>query len=162
MAEPLTNTQLAEWEKLVQDTKLWPAPWTARTFEIDCPCPNGEDCGESHSCEEVESPEAYPASHEDPAPESEGQCVVQISVPGLESLTRPTAEFIAAARTAVPLLLAEVRRLRALMHPGCSDFSPLWFRGRWRDWHRGHGCSLDDGHPRSPEGATEIAAGGKK
>lgn len=42
---------------------------------------------------------------------------------------------------------------------GCIDFSPPWFVGRWRDWHRGHGCDKDDGKPRTAEGAAEIAAG---
>ena len=110
----ITEEQLIEWEALTADSRLWAAPWIARTFEIDCPCPNGEDCGETHSCEEVESPEAYPASPAAPAAVGEGQCVVQISVPGLESLSRPTAEFIAASRTAMPALLAEVRRLRRI------------------------------------------------
>jgi hypothetical protein len=109
--EGVSEEQLAEWERLVAGA--WAAPWVAHTFEIDCPCPNGEHCGDSHTCEEVEAPAAYPASPEDPAPAGEGQCVVQISVPGLESLARPTAEFIAAARTAVPALVAEVRRLRS-------------------------------------------------
>ena len=111
-AAPSDET-LDELERLEGET--WVAPWVARTFEVDCPCPNGEDCGDMHSCEEVEAPEAYPDSHEEPAPEGEGQCVVQISVPGLESLSRPTAQFIAAARNALPALLAEVRRLRGAL-----------------------------------------------
>lgn len=44
-------------------------------------------------------------------------------------------------------------------HDGCKNTSPPWFKGRWRDWHRGHGCNLDDGRPRSPWGAEEIANG---
>lgn len=40
----------------------------------------------------------------------------------------------------------------------CSDNSPPWFTGRWRDWHRGHGCDQDDGKPRTPEGKAEIDA----
>jgi hypothetical protein len=40
----------------------------------------------------------------------------------------------------------------------CNDFCPPEFTGRWRDWHRGSGCALDDGKPRTPEGAQEIAA----
>ena len=83
--------------------RAWKPPWAAHTFEIDCPCPNGEHCGETHTCEEVEAPEAYP----------DGQCVVQIDVPGLERFARPTAELIAEYRTAAPLLAAEVERLRA-------------------------------------------------
>lgn len=38
----------------------------------------------------------------------------------------------------------------------CHDYSPPWFTGRWRDWHRGHGCRLDDGKPRSQEAIDEI------
>ena len=40
--------------------------------------------------------------------------------------------------------------------PPCTDFAPAWFTGRWRDWHRGHGCDLDDGAPRTAEGTAEI------
>jgi hypothetical protein len=42
----------------------------------------------------------------------------------------------------------------------CHNYSPPWFTGRWRDWHRGHGCQLDDGKPRSAEAAAEIKAHG--
>jgi hypothetical protein len=108
---PLT-ADLDALERLM--AAAWPAPWVPRSFEIDCPCPNGDDCGDSHSCEEVEAPEAYPASPEAPAPAGDGQCVVQISVPGLESLARPTAEFIAAARNDLPAIVAELRSLRRL------------------------------------------------
>jgi hypothetical protein len=38
----------------------------------------------------------------------------------------------------------------------CRNFSPPWFTGRWRDWHRGHGCNLDDGKPRSAAAVAEI------
>ena len=40
--------------------------------------------------------------------------------------------------------------------PQCKDYSPPWYGGRWRDWHRGHGCHLDDGKPRSNEAQEEI------
>jgi hypothetical protein len=39
----------------------------------------------------------------------------------------------------------------------CTNFCPPEFTGRWRDWHRGHGCNQDDGKPRTVEGAAEIA-----
>lgn len=39
----------------------------------------------------------------------------------------------------------------------CSLDTPPWFVGRWRDWHRSHGCDKDDGRPRSAEAITEIA-----
>lgn len=107
----LSEERLAELERLL--TGAWPAPWVAHTFEIECPCPNGEDCGDLHTCEQIEAPEAYPASPEEPAPAGEGQCVVQIAVPGLESLAGPNAAFIAAARNALPALVSEVRRLRS-------------------------------------------------
>jgi hypothetical protein len=107
----LSDEQIDELERL--ERAAWVAPWVAHTFEIDCPCPNGEDCGDTHSCEQIEAPEAYPSSPEEPAAPGEGQCVVQISVPGLESLAGPTAAFIAAARNALPSLLAEVTAARA-------------------------------------------------
>lgn len=39
----------------------------------------------------------------------------------------------------------------------CGDPTPPWFVGHWRDWHRGHGCALDDGQPRSARATTEVA-----
>jgi len=41
--------------------------------------------------------------------------------------------------------------------PPCADHTPSWFVGHWREWHRGHGCDRDDGKPRSPDAASEIA-----
>jgi hypothetical protein len=38
----------------------------------------------------------------------------------------------------------------------CTDPSPRWFVSHWRDWHRGHGCDLDDGKPRSTAATAEI------
>lgn len=40
----------------------------------------------------------------------------------------------------------------------CADLCPPAFTGRWRDWHRGHGCDKDDGLPRTAEGQAEIDA----
>lgn len=39
----------------------------------------------------------------------------------------------------------------------CTDHTPSWFVGHWRDWHRGHGCDKDDDRPRSDVAVTEIA-----
>ena len=39
----------------------------------------------------------------------------------------------------------------------CSQTTPPWFIGRWKDWHRGHGCPQDDGFPRSAEAVAEIS-----
>jgi len=38
----------------------------------------------------------------------------------------------------------------------CTDHSPPWFIGHWRNWHRGHGCDKDDGKVRSEAATTEI------
>ncbi|HSX22840.1 MAG TPA: hypothetical protein VLE97_08725 [Gaiellaceae bacterium] len=38
----------------------------------------------------------------------------------------------------------------------CTNSTPPWFTGHWRDWHRGHGCDRDDGKPRSDEARLEI------
>lgn len=27
----------------------------------------------------------------------------------------------------------------------CLNQSPPWWSGTWREWHRGHGCAMDDG-----------------
>jgi len=32
--------------------------------------------------------------------------------------------------------------------PPCANNTPREFAGHWREWHRGHGCDKDDGHPR--------------
>jgi hypothetical protein len=42
------------------------------------------------------------------------------------------------------------------LNESCTDHSPSWFVGHWRDWHRGHGCDKDDGQPRSDRAKTEI------
>lgn len=39
----------------------------------------------------------------------------------------------------------------------CTNYSPPWFVGHWRDWHRGHGCDQDDGKPRSEAASAEVA-----
>jgi hypothetical protein len=44
----------------------------------------------------------------------------------------------------------------ALTKP-CTNGTPPWFHGHWRDWHRGHGCDVDDGKPRSERACAEIA-----
>jgi hypothetical protein len=38
----------------------------------------------------------------------------------------------------------------------CTDPTPSWFVGHWREWHRGHGCMQDDGKPRSDLAKVEI------
>lgn len=38
----------------------------------------------------------------------------------------------------------------------CSNNTPPWFVGHWREWHRGHGCDRDDGNPRSEDAKAEI------
>ena len=101
------------WDKL--DALPWPGPWVAHTFEVDCPCPNGEDCGAMHDCTEVEDRTAYPSSPEDPAEPGSGQCVVQINTPGLETFAKPCAEFIAAARNELPAIRARLADLELFM-----------------------------------------------
>lgn len=39
----------------------------------------------------------------------------------------------------------------------CTNNTPPWFVGHWRDWHRGHGCDRDDGKPRTEDARTEVA-----
>lgn len=39
----------------------------------------------------------------------------------------------------------------------CTNSTPPWFTGHWRDWHRGHGCDRDDGKQRADVAITEIA-----
>lgn len=103
---------------VVEAKGVWRAPWSARTFEIECPCPNGKHCGEPHTCEEVGALEAYPCGEPGaPAEEGEGQCVVQIDVPGLETFAGPTAAAIVALRNNAAALLAAaelVQKLRAI------------------------------------------------
>lgn len=40
----------------------------------------------------------------------------------------------------------------------CAKWSEPWFKGSWRDWHRGHGCNLDDGKQRTEAAQQEINA----
>lgn len=44
-----------------------------------------------------------------------------------------------------------------MSNKSCTESTPSWFIGHWREWHRGHGCDRDDGKPRSAMAATEIA-----
>lgn len=90
------------------DAGAFRAPWVSHTFEIDCPCPNGEHCGDAHSCEEVDAPEEYPNSPEEPAAgdaEDPGQCIVQISVPGLETFAKANGSLVAFMRNRFGALL---------------------------------------------------------
>lgn len=43
------------------------------------------------------------------------------------------------------------------MKTECTNNTPPWFVGHWREWHHGHGCDKDDGHPQSDQAKTEIA-----
>lgn len=45
-----------------------------------------------------------------------------------------------------PICGCETRSLRRR----CHDHPPAGSDMHWLDWHRGHGCHLDDGQPRSP------------
>jgi len=91
------------------------APWTASTFEIDCPCPNGVDCGDPHSCEVVEALEEYPDSPEEPAQAGQGQCIVQISVPGLDRFAKANGALITALRNNVGAIVRELRAARDIV-----------------------------------------------
>ncbi len=42
--------------------------------------------------------------------------------------------------------------------PRCTNWAESWYKGHWRDWHRGHGCNLDDGKPRAEVAQQEIDA----
>jgi hypothetical protein len=110
--QTLTPAELDELAAL--EAKAFCAPWVARSFEIECPCPNGQHCGDSHTCEEVNAPEEYPWSSDapaDPDAENAGQCIVQIDVPGLEDFAKANAALIAAMRNKLPALLSMARRL---------------------------------------------------
>jgi hypothetical protein len=124
------------WDKL--DALPWPAPWAAHTFEIDCPCPNGDHCGDTHDCAEVEAREAYPSSPEEPASPGRGQCVVQISTPGLETFSRPCAEFIAAARNELPAIRKRCAALEAVAVAAASA------RSKFGDDYPGRFAMLDE------------------
>jgi hypothetical protein len=39
----------------------------------------------------------------------------------------------------------------------CEDYSPPTFSGHWREWHRGHGCYLDDTLEVNVGAAPELA-----
>ena len=113
----MADLDLTAIEAAVHAEGVWKAPWTARTFEIECPCPDG--CGEPHTCEEVEALEEYPnGAPGEPADEGDGQCVIRIDVPGLEDFAGPTAAAIVALRNNADALIEAARerdRLRALL-----------------------------------------------
>ena len=115
----MADLDLTAIEAAVHASGVWKAPWTARTFEIECPCPNGVHCGEPHTCEEVEALEEYPnGAPGEPADEGDGQCVIRIDVPGLEDFAGPTAAAIVALRNNADALIEAARerdRLRALL-----------------------------------------------
>lgn len=91
-------------------------PWKANTWEVECPdlyIDGG--CGDTHDVETLTAPKEYPQDEECP------QVITQIDsthggkieIVGLERFAKPHAAFIAAARTAVPELIARVRELEA-------------------------------------------------
>lgn len=62
-------------------------------------------------------------------------------------------------RKPVPASKAAAPEAKALQVPPaqCPESTPRWFTGHWREWHRGHGCSQDDGKPRANVAISEIA-----
>ena len=50
-----------------------------------------------------------------------------------------------------------MKAVKTVANESCQRATPPWFTGRWRDWHRGHGCAQDDGQPQSEAAITEIA-----
>lgn len=115
MSDEQKTLDLDAIEAAVRAPGVWKAPWSSHEFEINCPCPNGEHCGDTHSCVEVEAREEYPCGAPgEPAEEGQGQCVVQISVPGLSTFAYPTADAIVALRNNADGLLAAARELATL------------------------------------------------
>lgn len=123
------------WDKL--DALPWPGPWVAHTFEIDCPCPNGDHCGNTHDCAEVEDRTAYPNSPKEPAEPGHGQCVVQISTPGLETFSKPCADFIVSARNELPAIRARWTALEAVAMAAATA------RAKFGDEYEGRFAVLD-------------------
>lgn len=107
------------------------APWTYTRFEVVCDRHEYEDCAGDglHDVVRVESPDEYPG----------GQVVADVlcEVPGLEGFAKANGEFIAAARTDVPALVAEVRRLRDALNDAVGlakemvVYVPEYFREKW-------------------------------
>lgn len=106
----MTESELDEIE--ARANAAFRAPWTYSDFLIacehefddevdDCPTCHGE--GEAEIIR-VDSPNEYP----------DGQVIAEI--PGLERFSERNGAFIAHARTDVPKLVAEVRRLRGLLY----------------------------------------------
>ena len=42
--------------------------------------------------------------------------------------------------------------------PVCSNLCPPSHKGRWRDWHRGHGCQFDPDRPKPACTCRIVAA----
>lgn len=101
----MTESELSEIE--ARANAAFCAPWTYSHFLIECQHSWDEEESECRTCRgegeawitRVESPDEYP----------DGQVIAEI--PGLETLSDRNGAFIAHARTDVPALVAEVRRL---------------------------------------------------
>jgi hypothetical protein len=61
-----------------------------------------------------------------------------------------------ATLTATFAVRVESAHIGPIPKASCTDHTPSWFVGHWRDWHRGHGCDQDDGKPRRAAAVTEI------
>ena len=100
----ITKEARAKWKALCD--AAFKGPWRYHKFEIefDYSIDHSNSCpqdGYTPDCVEVEAPDEYP----------DGQCVCQqnvLLVPGLEQFADANGAFIAAAREAVPKLLADL------------------------------------------------------
>lgn len=77
---------------------------------------------------------------------------------GVDAVQRMAFLFAGLRKADAATTLADAPAATPPKRDDCRAFCPPEMRGPWRNWHRGSGCSLDDGKPRTSAGAAEIAA----
>src|SRR5262245_5590801 len=117
----MTDDELSKLEALAG--AAFKGPWRYGRFTVECERHEYEDCpGEGrHDVVRVEAPHENPESREEPQAVADVLC----DVPGLERFAQANGEFIAAAREAVPRLVAALRAERAAHETARTDLNQL-------------------------------------
>lgn len=101
----MTPERLAEIE--ARAAACFRGPWTAETWEVECPLDDDECEIAEHDVETILAPDEYPSEQVVAQVDDRGR----IHTPGLAGFASAHARFIAAARTDVPDLVARIREL---------------------------------------------------
>jgi len=110
MSDSMTNEGLDRLEALA--SACFVGPWRSTApFEVE-PADDEDEVDYETVCH-VEAPEEYPRDEENPQVVAVTREDGTVQTPGLSRFAQPHADFIAAARTAVPLLVKALRKARA-------------------------------------------------